>query len=284
MTVATLHGDFTADDVATQQLVNRTLRARRTQAMLKVVLGIGFPVLLLCLWQALAMGGLIDRRFFPAPTTIGSSVIAFLSNAEQRGELIFHMTATLSRLAVGFGIGATAGVTLGVVMGLNTATRFAVAPLLYGIFPMPKIAIYPLMIVIFGIGDASSAALVTLGVFFMTSINTLSGVLYTNPIYRDISKAFRMPPLTRWGRVIIPSAMPSIITGLRLGLGQALILVISSEFVSAETGVGRFIWDSWQILDIPRMFMGLTVVLLFGGCAALLGNLAERKLIPWAQH
>jgi NitT/TauT family transport system permease protein len=78
--------------------------------------------------------------------------------------------------------------------------------------------------------------------------------------------------------------MPSIITGLRLGLGQALILVISSEFVSAETGVGRFIWDSWQILDIPRMFMGLTVVLIFGGCAALLGNLAERKLIPWVQH
>lgn len=284
MTVAVLHGQIPDEDVATEQLVSRTLRARRTQSILKVVLGFGFPVVLLLIWQALAMGGFIDRRFFPAPTTIGASIIDLLASAEQRNVLLGHIGATLGRLAIGYGIGATAGVALGVIMGLNTATRFAVSPLLYGIFPMPKIAIYPLMIVIFGIGDASSAALVTLGVFFMTCINTLSGVLYTNPIYRDITKAFRMPPLTRWGRVIIPSAMPSIITGLRLGLGQALILVISSEFVSADTGVGRFIWDSWQILDIPRMFMGLTVVLMFGGFAALIGNVAERRLIPWAHH
>ena len=69
----------------------------------------------------------------------------------------------------------------------------------------------------------------------------------------------------------------------RLGLGQALILVISSEFVASDNGVGRFIWDSWQVLDISRMFMGLTIVLMFGGIAALLGSYAERKLIPWKQ-
>ena len=85
----------------------------------------------------------------------------------------------------------------------------------------------------------------------------------------------------RWFRVFIPAAMPSIITGLRLGLGQALVLVVSAEFVSADTGVGRFIWDSWQVLDVPRMFMGLAVVLIFAGAAAVAGGLAETKLIPW---
>jgi NitT/TauT family transport system permease protein len=87
--------------------------------------------------------------------------------------------------------------------------------------------------------------------------------------------------MTRWFRVFIPAAMPSIITGLRLGLGQALILVVAAEFVSADRGMGRFIWDSWQILDISRMFMGLGIVLMFGGTAAVLGNIAEQRLIPW---
>ncbi|HVY58038.1 MAG TPA: ABC transporter permease [Xanthobacteraceae bacterium] len=266
-----------------EKLVNETLRLRRNKRIQSVVLGFGFPLLLLVLWESAAHMGLIDRRFFPAPTTIVTSIVSILSNADERVTLLGHIASTFGRLLVGYGLGATAGVTLGLIMGLNEPTRQAVAPLLYGMFPMPKIAIYPLMIVIFGIGNASSAALVTAGVFFMTCINTLSGILYTNQIYHDVANVFRMPPLTRWFRVFIPAAMPAIVTGLRLGLGQALILVISAEFVSADTGIGRFIWDAWQVLDIPRMFMGLSIVLVSGAIAALLGNLAERHLIPWKQ-
>jgi NitT/TauT family transport system permease protein len=269
------------EDAEVKKLVDETLRARRSLKLQSILFGIGFPLALLALWQIAASTGMIDRRFFPAPTTIAHSIFYFLSNPADRALLGGHILRTLSRLAIGYGIGASAGVTLGVIMGLSTRTRFAVSPLLFMMFPMPKIAIYPLMIVIFGIGDASSAALVTLGVFFMTTINTLSGVLYTNPIYHDVSTAFHIPPLTRWFRVFIPSAMPSIMTGLRLGIGQALILVISSEFVSADNGVGRFIWDSWQVLDIAQMFMGLSIVLLLAGIAAVVGDYAERKLIPW---
>lgn len=269
-----------AGDV-TQKLVSDTLRQRRNARLQAIVLGFGFPLMLLLAWEISAGMGVIDRRFFPAPTTIGASIIRFLANPESREILAGHVLATLKRVAIGYGLGATAGVAMGVIMGLHAPTRAAVAPLLYGLFPMPKIAIYPLMIVIFGLGDASSSALVMLGVFFMTCINTLSGVRYTNAIYHDVANAFRFPPLTRWFRVFIPSAMPAIITGLRLGLGQALVLVVSAEFVSADRGVGRFIWDSWQILDIARMFMGLAIVLVFAGTAAVLGNIAEQRLIPW---
>ena len=261
--------------------VSANLRARRLARLRDIALGIGFPVVLLLLWEFAAGFNLIDRRFFPSPTTIGASILNFLSTQAGRELLLMHVQATLLRICVGYGIGAIAGVLLGVVMGLHAPTRAAIAPTLYGIFPMPKIAIYPLMIVIFGLGDASSSALVTLGVFFMTCINTFAGVRYVNPIYHDVADAFRFPPLVRWFRVFIPAAMPSIITGLRLGLGQALVLVVSAEFVSADTGVGRFIWDSWQVLDVPRMFMGLAIVLNFAGAAALVGGLAEKKLIPW---
>lgn len=78
--------------------------------------------------------------------------------------------------------------------------------------------------------------------------------------------------------------MPAIVTGLKLGLGQALILVVSAEFVSSDDGIGHYIWDSWQVLAIPRMFVGLAVVTCIGGVAVLLGSIAERRLVPWASH
>jgi NitT/TauT family transport system permease protein len=263
------------------EFASAQLRARRMLHIRNLLLGIGFPVILLLSWEIAANFELIDRRFFPSPSTIFASIVKFLSTQAGQNLVYGHMEATLKRIGIGFGIGAIAGVTIGLIMGLHGPTRAALAPTLYAIFPMPKIAIYPLMIVIFGLGDASSSALVTLGVFFMTCINTFSGVRYINPIFHDVANAFRFPPFVRWFQVFVPAAMPAIITGLRLGLGQALVLVISAEFVSADTGVGRFIWDSWQVLDIARMFMGLAIVLIFAGTAAFIGNLAETRLIPW---
>ncbi|HTK13231.1 MAG TPA: ABC transporter permease [Xanthobacteraceae bacterium] len=276
----------TADQVSivdepTRAFIARTQQQHARLKIKQIVLGFGFPILLLLLWEAAARFGVIDRRFFPAPSTIIASIGPFITEDEQRANLLMNVAATLRRLALGYGIGATAGVSLGLIMGLHTATRFAVAPSIYAIFPLPKIAIYPLTIVIFGLGDPSSVALIALGVFFMTCINTLSGVRYMQPIYHDVATVFRVPAPKRWFRIFVPAAMPAIITGLRLGLGQALILVVSSEFVSSDTGIGRFIWDAWQTLDIPKMFIGLAVVLLFASVAAVGGNYLERHLIPW---
>lgn len=276
----------TADQVSimnepTRAFIARTQQQHTRLKIKQILLGFGFPILLLLLWEAAAGFGVIDRRFFPAPSTIVASIGPFITEDEQRANLLMNMAVTLRRLAIGYGLGATAGVTLGLIMGLNTSMRFAVAPLIYGVFPLPKIAIYPLTIVIFGLGDPSSIALIALGVFFMTCINTLSGVRYMQPIYHDVATVFRVPAPKRWFRIFVPAAMPAIITGLRLGLGQALILVVSSEFVSSDNGIGRFIWDAWQTLDIPKMFIGLAVVLLFASIAAVGGNYLERRLIPW---
>jgi NitT/TauT family transport system permease protein len=169
-------------------------------------------------------------------------------------------------------------------MGLSTTVRFCLGPLVTATFPTPKLAIFPLLIVIFGLGDASKIALITLGVFYMTCLSTVSGVLYSNPLHRDVARAFRIPAWTRWSRIVVPAALPSIVTGLKLGLGQALILVVSAEFVAAQEGLGHFIWDSWQVLDVSRMFMGLFVVAITGGGAVLLGEMMERRLTPWVTH
>lgn len=265
-------------------LTNEFARARRRKLMQQIGFGIGFPLFLLLLWQVLVMAGLIDRRFFPAPTEVAVRIVELLSNEGERAKLWIDISATFQRLFFGYVIGASAGVLAGLAMGLSAPVRFSLGPLVGALFPMPKLAIFPLLIVMFGLGDPSKVALIALGVFFMTCLNTLSGVLYSNPVHQEMAQAFRIPRMTRWFRVVVPSAMPSIVTGLKLGLGQALILVVSAEFVAAQEGIGRFVWDSWQVLDVSRMFMGLVVIALTGGAAVLLGEFVERRLIPWSNH
>lgn len=265
-------------------LARKMVQARRARLVKQIVLGIGFPFALLLLWEVLARAGFIDQRFFPAPSKIFSGMIALLSNTGERARLLTDIGATYQRLIVGYGIGATLGVVTGVTMGLSTNVRYCLGPLVNATFPTPKLAIFPLLIVIFGLGDPSKIALIALGVFYMTCLSTLSGVLYSNPLHLDVAQAFKMPAWTRWSRVVVPAALPQIVTGLKLGLGQALILVVSAEFVAAQQGLGQFIWDSWQVLDVSRMFVGLIVVALTGGVAVLIGEAVERKLIPWSSH
>lgn len=264
--------------------VRETLRRRRNQTLLRIGLGIACPFVLLCIWELLDAVRIIDPRFFPPPTRVVANGAALLADATQRAQLLSDTLITLRRLAIGYTLGAVSGVLMGVAMALYAPLRFSFSPVVFGTFPMPKIAIFPLLIALFGIGEGGKIALVTMGVFYMTCINTLSGVLYAAPIYRDVVRAFRVPLWIGWTQVVLPSAMPAIVAGLKLGLGQALILVVSAEFVSADDGIGHYIWDSWQVLAIPRMFVGLVVITAIGGLAVLIGSLVERRLVPWATH
>lgn len=273
---------FDGSDI--DDLTRKMVRARRARLAKQIVLGVGFPMFLFLVWEVFARLGLIDQRFFPAPSRIFTGMVALLSDAGERARLLTDIGMTYQRLFLGYGIGATLGVFTGVTMGLSTNVRYCLGPLVNATFPTPKLAIFPLLIVIFGLGDPSKIALIALGVFYMTCLSTLSGVLYSNPMHRDVAQAFKMPALTRWSRVVVPAALPQIVTGLKLGLGQALILVVSAEFVASQQGLGQFIWDSWQVLDVSRMFVGLIVVALTGGAAVLIGEGIERKLIPWSNH
>jgi len=279
---------MTAIDVDAAPLADadiaRVLRQRRQDARLRVVYGAGFPIILLLIWQILCMVGVIDVRFFPSPANILATAYQILTSPDEGGRLLADIGATLQRLVVGYLLGAISGIVVGVAMGLYRPIRYAVAPLVYATFPTPKLAIFPLLIVIFGLGDSSKTALITLAVFYMTAINSLSGIIHANPIYQDFAKAFRIPPLTQWLRIALPSALPSIMAGLKLGIGQALIMVVSAEFVSSSDGIGYYIWNSWQVLDIARMFVGLVVVMVIGGIAVWLSNLLEHALIPWVKH
>lgn len=260
------------------------VRKRRMGRLEQVGLGIGVPIALIGIWELASAVGWIDPIFFPSPSAVVDRAWKDAVEGTLAGDLGTALRLTLVRLLAGFAIGTVGGLIIGLAMGNVRAVRFGLGPLVSATYPMPKIAILPLLLVLLGIGDASKIALIAIGVFFMVALNTLSGVLYSNPVHHDVARAFGFSRRLYYRYVVIPSAMPSILTGIRLGIGQALILVVSVEFVSSNDGLGYFIWNAWQILDVPRMFVGLAVVLVLGALAAWLGDLAERRLVPWAKR
>ncbi|MGH3663467.1 MAG: ABC transporter permease [Micromonosporaceae bacterium] len=259
-------------------------RRRRRDRMLRVLLGAGVPLALIVLWQIGSTVGVIDERFFPAPSVIAERAMQDIAERNLLSDLGAQLRASLVRIVAGIGIGVTTGVVAGSLMGSVAAVRHALSPLIYALYPMPKLAILPLLLIVFGIGEASKITLVSLGVFFVVCLSTFSGTLYTNPIYHDVSRAFALPRAMTYWRVVLPAALPSIMSGVKLGIGQALILVVSVEFVSSNNGIGYFIWQSWQTLDIARMFIGLICVAIAGAAAVLLGDACERVLVPWAKR
>jgi ABC-type nitrate/sulfonate/bicarbonate transport system permease component len=259
-------------------------RRQRRDRTLRLVLGAGVPIVLILLWQVGSKLGIIDARFFPAPSTIVSRAVQDISERGLLSDLGTQVMASLIRIAAGIVIGVSCGIVVGTLMGSVAAIRYALSPLVYALYPMPKLAILPLLLIVFGIGDVSKIILVSLGVFFVVCLSAFSGTLYTNQIYNDVSRAFAFPSTMRYWRVVLPAALPAIMNGVKLGIGQALILVVSVEFVNSNDGIGYFIWQSWQTLDIPRMFIGLICVAIGGAAAVLLGDVCERMLVPWAKR
>lgn len=249
-------------------------RKRRAWAILT-------PLVLLLGWELASRTGVLDERFFPSPVDIVSDALRYFSEPDLRAELLVNLAQSGTRLGVGFLLGAVAGLLVGLAIGLHAVTRYALSAVINGIYPLPKLTLYPLMIIFFGIGNTSMIALIALGVFFMVAINTASGVMYSNPVYKDVASAFELPRLVRLRTITIPAAIPSVISGLRLGFGQALIIVVATEFVAGDGGVGYLIWNSWQILDVPVMFLGLTIVGLTGWLASACISWLGRYLAPW---
>lgn len=235
------------------------------------------PLALLVVWQLLAMLDVIDVRFWPAPTTI----VAQLWDALTVGNLIADTWLTTTRLVVGTAIGGLAGLVIGLAMGVSPVARVGFRPLLAMTYPIPKIAILPLFLLIFGLGEASKWAIVSVGVFYLVAMNTYAGVRNIDPIYTEMADVYE---ISRWKRVrtvALPGSLPLILTGFELGIGVGFLLVVAAEFVAANSGLGHTIWLAWQTFNIPLMYAGLAVVAIYGFAIQASARWLERTLVPW---
>jgi len=154
-------------------------------------------------------------------------------------------------------------------------------PLITATFPIPKSAILPFILLIFGLGELSKVVMVAIGVFFPIAINTTAGVLQIPPIYRDVGRSFNASHWDTFRTIALPGALPFIMTGIKLGAGLALILIAVAEMVGAKSGIGYMIWSAWETFAVARMYVGLFVIALIGFGVSFLLREIERWVIPW---
>lgn len=235
------------------------------------------PVALLALWEIGARLGSVDTRFFSSPTLIAHQFVVL----SRSGEIWLNIGVSLQRLGIGFVIGGVPAIVLGIAMGLSRPVRAAIDPLIAATYPLPKSAIFPLILLIFGLGEASKIVMVALGVFYPLIINTMTGVLQIERIYLDVGKNFGANRRQIFYTVALPGALPSIFAGIKLGVGMGLVLIAISEMIGADSGLGFMIWNAWQTLSVETMYVGLVVIAIIGYVLSVVLDELENWLLPW---
>ncbi|MDQ7820946.1 MAG: 1,4-dihydroxy-2-naphthoate octaprenyltransferase [Armatimonadota bacterium] len=235
------------------------------------------PLAFLALWELASRTGLADPRFIPPPSSVARTVATLAST----GELAFHVGVSVRRILVGFAAGALPAVILGLAMGLWPPVRAALMPLVASLYPIPKIAVYPLIIVYLGIGEASKVTIVAVSIFFLVLLNTMAGVVGLDRAYFQIARAYGASGWRLFTTVALPGALPQIFTGLKLGMGFALIVIVGAELLGSDAGIGFVIWRSYQIFAVDTMFAGLLVTAILGWAATAALDWLERMALPW---
>ena len=235
------------------------------------------PIGLLLLWEILIRAGFGDRRFVPAPSDIAERFWLLAAS----GELAEHVLATLWRILVGYVIGVVPAVIIGLFMAMWRGVRIIVDPLIAALFPIPKVALMPLLLLAFGFGDASKMAVVAIGAFFPVVINTYTGAANIEPIYIDVARNYGASRLVMFTRIVFFGALPTTFAGLRTALAISFLVVVAAEFVAAKSGIGYLIWSSWQLLQVDSMFVGIVTIGVLGVVTSTIFREIERAVLPW---
>ena len=255
--------------------------ARKLDSTLFIqILSVLSPVTLLLLWEFLARIHIIDIRLLSSPSLIIQSFIPLLLS----GELLYNTSVSVQRVLWGFLWGAIPGILIGIGMGLSPFVRSAIEPMIAATYPIPKLALMPLILLIFGLGETSKIFTIAIGVFYLVVINTMAGVLNIDKIYLDVAKNFGASRKNFYLTVAFPGALPMIFAGLKLGMGMALILIVAAELSAAKAGIGWMIWRAYDMFDIEQMFVALIMLSFLGYVFSLLLDLIEGWVLPWKQQ
>jgi ABC-type nitrate/sulfonate/bicarbonate transport system permease component len=188
---------------------------------------------------------------------------------------------SMERYAIGFAIAAVIGIGLGLLIGASQAARRTLDPFLEWLRAVPAIAIVPAAIIVLGLGDASRIAVIAFGLCFPILVNTAEGVRGIPLEVRDTASMLHVGPLERVSRVYLPAALPSIMAGLRIAVSLGLVLVIVSEFVGEQDGLGYYLIIQQSEFDYPELYAGILFLGVLGYVLNRLFLLAERRILAW---
>jgi ABC-type nitrate/sulfonate/bicarbonate transport system permease component len=232
---------------------------------------------LLVAWELVTRTGRVPALFLPSPV----AVLAELVDLTRSGQILGHVAASLERLACGFVVGAAAGIAVGVSVGFFSLAEAVGQPLIAATFPIPKIALLPLLILWLGIGEASKVAVIALGVFFPMAINSYAGVRHADPLLIRAAVAFGAGRGSVIRKVVIPSALPMVFAGLKLGAGTALLLLVAAEMIGAESGIGVLVLQAGNLMETTKLMVGIVILSLLGLLSHWSLTWLERLVMPW---
>ena len=257
-------------------------------------IGVGLiaPLVIIAVWQAVAMMGWVNPQMLPSPLAVAQRWLAYLLPSQPfaqgswlgwaiSGELIGDAASSLYRVIVGFLIGAVLALPLGLAMGANARVHAWCNPLVQLLRPIPPIAYIPLAILWFGLGNPPALFLIALGAFFPVLMNTIAGVRQVDAIYIRAARNLGANQRTLFLRVMLPAAMPYILAGVRIGIGTAFIVVIVSEMIAVNNGLGFRILEAREYFWSDKIMAGMISIGLLGLAIDVGMSRLNQYLLRW---
>jgi NitT/TauT family transport system permease protein len=234
-------------------------------------------LLVIGLWQLAGSLGWVNALFLPTPLAIARAIYQLAIS----GALWQHVSVSVMRIGTGWILGTITGIIVGFGIGLSSLARSVGITFISALFPIPKIALLPLLILWLGIGEEPKIATIALGVFFSTAISVYSGVDSVPRNLIRMAQSFNVPFQTIVRRVIWPGALPSILAGFRITASVALLLVVSAEMIGAQFGIGAFVLQAGNLMQTDQLLAGVVILSLFGLAIGRLINWLEARLLHW---
>lgn len=234
-------------------------------------------VILIALAEIGTRTGVISNLTLPRPSAVLETFVQLWST----GLLWKHLLPSLQRLFVGAAMGITAGIALGVMIGLFSYVRAGLVPLVAALFPIPKIALLPLFVIWFGIDEMSKYMLIAFGTFTPTVVATYGAV---DNVDRSLIRMGQSFGLSWWSiirKIVLPGAFPAILSGLRVSVSIAIILLVAAEMLGAQFGVGSYILEAGSLYDLEKLFAGVTILSVMGLIVSFVISLIEKRFLSW---
>ncbi|MBG9446028.1 hypothetical protein ABE67_07320 [Cytobacillus firmus] len=241
--------------------------------------GMIFPFLVLLIWEFAGYYHLISETLLPRPSSIFSSFIELLT----AGNLLYHFQVSFLRALGGFLIGGTLGLLAGLSVGFSSKVEHTLDPTLQMLRTIPTLAVIPLFILWFGFGEVSKVLLIAKGAFFPLYVNAFLGIRSVDAKLFDVAKVLEF---SRWKQItnlILPSALPNILLGLRLALGAAWLALVAAELMGSSEGIGYLITDARQFSQTTVVFVGIIIFAVFGKASDSFVRYFERKWLKWRE-
>lgn len=235
------------------------------------------PLSIVVVWQAAAQSGWLSTRILPAPLDVLQVGVQLAAS----GELYHHFWASFKRAVSGLLIGGGIGFVLGMLTGLSRTAQHALDSTIQMVRNVPLLALIPLVILWFGIGEEGKVFLVALAVFFPVYLNTFHGLRSVDKDLIEMGRIYGLGRVALFREVILPGALPSILVGLRLSLGYMWLFLVVAETISSSEGIGYMTMNAREFLQTDVMVLGITFYALLGKSSDVLAGQLEHRWLKW---